>query len=187
METSKTGKYFKYAIGEIVLVVIGILIALSINNWNENQKTKREELIVLKNLVEDLNAAKTQSTLDIKNDSLTMHIIIAVLKDKESFFEKYKGKSADSIAFEIFWNTNPSTPVINSYSDIKSSGKLSIISSKLIKDRFTLLEENINDLSNIIKDLISVHQLRIDDIVANNLNFERIVGANLYITTEFNE
>jgi hypothetical protein len=35
---NKTGKYFKYAIGEIVLVVIGILIALSINNWNENQK-----------------------------------------------------------------------------------------------------------------------------------------------------
>ena len=35
---NKTGKYFKYAIGEIVLVVIGILIALQINNWNENQK-----------------------------------------------------------------------------------------------------------------------------------------------------
>ena len=38
MEKNKTGKYFKYAIGEIVLVVIGILIALSINNWNERRK-----------------------------------------------------------------------------------------------------------------------------------------------------
>jgi hypothetical protein len=36
----KTGKYLKYAIGEIILVVIGILIALSINNWNENRKTE---------------------------------------------------------------------------------------------------------------------------------------------------
>ena len=36
MEKNKTGKYFKYAIGEIVLVVIGILIALQINNWNED-------------------------------------------------------------------------------------------------------------------------------------------------------
>ena len=35
---NKTGKYFKYAIGEIILVVIGILIALKINNWNENKK-----------------------------------------------------------------------------------------------------------------------------------------------------
>jgi hypothetical protein len=34
----KTSKYFKYAIGEIVLVVIGILIALQINNWNEHRK-----------------------------------------------------------------------------------------------------------------------------------------------------
>lgn len=37
MEKNKTGKYFKYAIGEIVLVVIGILIALSINNWNQDK------------------------------------------------------------------------------------------------------------------------------------------------------
>lgn len=36
MNQNKTGKYFKYAIGEIVLVVIGILIALGINNWNAN-------------------------------------------------------------------------------------------------------------------------------------------------------
>ena len=38
LKKNKTGKYLKYAIGEIVLVVIGILIALSINNWNENKK-----------------------------------------------------------------------------------------------------------------------------------------------------
>jgi hypothetical protein len=36
----KTTKYFKYAIGEIILVVIGILIALQINNWNENNSIK---------------------------------------------------------------------------------------------------------------------------------------------------
>jgi hypothetical protein len=41
MEKNTTGKYFKYAIGEIVLVVIGILIALSINNWNENRKDEK--------------------------------------------------------------------------------------------------------------------------------------------------
>ena len=35
--TNQSGRYFKYAIGEIVLVVIGILIALSINNWNSQR------------------------------------------------------------------------------------------------------------------------------------------------------
>ena len=49
---NKTGKYFKYAIGEIVLVVIGILIALQINNWNEERKANISEnkaLLALKN------------------------------------------------------------------------------------------------------------------------------------------
>jgi len=40
LNEGKTTKYFKYAIGEIILVVIGILIALSINNWNVSRITK---------------------------------------------------------------------------------------------------------------------------------------------------
>ena len=41
---NKTGKYFKYAIGEIFLVVIGILIALQINNWNEDRLEGLKEI-----------------------------------------------------------------------------------------------------------------------------------------------
>ena len=48
MEKNKTGKYFKYAIGEIVLVVIGILIALQINNFNEQRKDSEKEQVVFK-------------------------------------------------------------------------------------------------------------------------------------------
>ena len=59
MEQNKTGKYFKYAIGEIVLVVIGILIALSINNWNEQRKTNRTEYEILQNLLRDLQDRKS--------------------------------------------------------------------------------------------------------------------------------
>ena len=49
LSKGKTGKYLKYAIGEIILVVIGILIALQINNWNEDRKSdnKGKELIRL--------------------------------------------------------------------------------------------------------------------------------------------
>jgi hypothetical protein len=54
-EKNRTGKYFKYAIGEIVLVVIGILIALSINNWNEERKVNETELQLLENLRNDLS------------------------------------------------------------------------------------------------------------------------------------
>jgi hypothetical protein len=51
----KTGKYFKYAIGEIVLVVIGILIALSINNWNENRKRNKIKRNYYNQVLQDLS------------------------------------------------------------------------------------------------------------------------------------
>ena len=54
MEKNNPGKYLKYAIGEIVLVVIGILIALSINNWNANQKIETEMFNYLTNSREAL-------------------------------------------------------------------------------------------------------------------------------------
>jgi len=47
-------KYMRYAIGEIVLVVIGILIALQINNWNENRKTKLRSQVYINEIVNDL-------------------------------------------------------------------------------------------------------------------------------------
>jgi len=56
MEKNKTGKYFKYAIGEIVLVVIGILIALSINNWNENRKSNLKETQILNEIANSINS-----------------------------------------------------------------------------------------------------------------------------------
>ncbi|NKI30420.1 DUF6090 family protein [Croceivirga thetidis] len=66
LSEGKTGKYFKYAIGEIFLVVIGILIALQINNWNESRKADialKEYLVKIKsNTLEDI----------IELDSLTI-------------------------------------------------------------------------------------------------------------------
>ena len=50
------GRYFKYAIGEIVLVVIGILIALQINNWNENRKNRIAEADYYCRILEDLES-----------------------------------------------------------------------------------------------------------------------------------
>ncbi|WP_411768653.1 DUF6090 family protein [Winogradskyella sp. A3E31] len=54
MEQNKTGPYIKYAIGEIILVVIGILIALQINNWNENRRTASLARSYLSDIKKDL-------------------------------------------------------------------------------------------------------------------------------------
>ena len=57
-DDNKPLKYIRYAIGEIVLVVIGILIALSINNWNEEKKNRIKEKIILETILSDLKTNK---------------------------------------------------------------------------------------------------------------------------------
>ncbi|WP_375324520.1 DUF6090 family protein [Flagellimonas sp. GZD32] len=64
LSDGKTRKYLKYAIGEIVLVVIGILIALQINNWNENRKDARMEIQVLREISDNLG----EDILSLEND-----------------------------------------------------------------------------------------------------------------------
>jgi len=54
MEKGKTTKYLKYAIGEILLVVIGILIAISINNWNQNRIDNNIEMIYYQRFLDDV-------------------------------------------------------------------------------------------------------------------------------------
>jgi hypothetical protein len=53
MEQNKTSRYLKYAIGEILLVVIGILIALQINNWNQNRQDQKQQVKLIVQLLED--------------------------------------------------------------------------------------------------------------------------------------
>ena len=61
MRTGKTGKYFKYAIGEIILVVLGILIAIQINNWN----TSRNEITKLNSILNIVKVDLVKDTLNI--------------------------------------------------------------------------------------------------------------------------
>ena len=80
MEKNKTGKYLKYAIGEIVLVVIGILIALSINNWNENKKKKDTVKVYLQNFVEDLKDDRKNMELLEGHNIFRYHSLQHLLK-----------------------------------------------------------------------------------------------------------
>ena len=72
---NKTSKYFKYAIGEIVLVVLGILIALQINTWSEGRKAVVHERALLSKLVEDLRADSASFAMNTANlaKSIALH------------------------------------------------------------------------------------------------------------------
>ena len=71
------GKYFKYAIGEIILVVIGILIALQINNWNQNRLDSNQEQQILLQLKSEFQ--ENLKELDAK-DTMRKHMIYSIEK-----------------------------------------------------------------------------------------------------------
>jgi len=84
---NKTGKYLKYAIGEIVLVVIGILIALQINNWNEKRQNRLKVdnllLKIQKNLKSDLAEINAITTWYATKDSLMYLVLGNKLTEKD--------------------------------------------------------------------------------------------------------
>src|SRR5210317_2353909 len=69
---NKLSKYIIYALGEIILVVIGILIALQINNSNEDRKQRKQELHYLKNLKTDLNLniSELDKYIEVRNSRI---------------------------------------------------------------------------------------------------------------------
>lgn len=81
------GKYFKYAIGEILLVVIGILIALQINNWNEQKKTVQKEFEVLEAITSDLDVNIEELNLLMNNEELNLNKILGSIELLIDFLE----------------------------------------------------------------------------------------------------
>ena len=75
---NQMGKYFKYAIGEILLVVIGILLALQINNWNENRKFRNQEIKLVRQLLQDAknDSIFYKSRLDFFNDQISSYQLL---------------------------------------------------------------------------------------------------------------
>ena len=170
------GIYILYASGEIVLVVIGILFALQIDNWNETNKIKKEELGILVNLCENLYEAKKESSRLIAEEINSRDYIVSALTMNSTGDSILLNSNSDSIFYFIIWDVQYDAPVINSYTDIKNTGKTGLIMNQKIRQGFTTLELSINHLQTRINDRLRVQQLRIDEIAINDINFVRIAS-----------
>ncbi len=133
LEQNKMGKYFKYAIGEIILVMIGILLALQVNNWNNNRIAQNEEKEVIAKLHNDfLENKKNLNTyldgLSRKMDSqITLMNFIGTSKE-----ELYK-HNLDSL-FYVSFGAPEIAFADNTIKNIMQSGKLNILKNKKITD-----------------------------------------------------
>ncbi len=135
----KAGRYLKYAIGEIILVVIGILIALQINNWNEERKESKLELEILSGLSSDLTNNKVKITNMISRDSIIIvgnQYILSLLKDYNSSFHDSLQFSFGNInRYDVFF------PQGMAYESLKSKGFHIIKNDSLRTDIIELYDE----------------------------------------------
>ncbi|MFC3879842.1 DUF6090 family protein [Algoriphagus namhaensis] len=123
----------KYALGEIILVVIGILIALSINNWNEDRKERlkeRELLIQLQSEFES-NLKQLNEKVSIRNDMISSCFKLL------DYIDHPENQEPDSINSYLAKTLLVPTfdPIVN---DIMTSGRIQLIQNSRLKELLTL-------------------------------------------------
>lgn len=140
---NKFSKYLLYAIGEIFLVVVGILIALQINNWNELRKTHLQDLEFLNNLKVELSidiAALTAKITEYQEINSTIRNTVTLFDtaDYELTPEEHQVIVSALSQFQIFTPINKN---INRNDLIIAQGTIDRIDKELNRKFLTYLEE----------------------------------------------
>ena len=144
---NKFSKYMLYAIGEIVLVVIGILIALQINTWNQNRLEVSEEKVILNNIhAEFLQNKETlkKTVLEINLSFNSGKKLFNLIGKERSEIEKH---NLDSLIFSALEYAS-FRPTENTISDLLQSGRLQLLKNTNLKDLLYLWSRNIMGYEN---------------------------------------
>ena len=135
IKENKTTKYLLYDIGEIVLVVIGILIALQINNWNEYRKERFKEKAYLARLKEDLTFDKKVIE---RNKYFYQDVFVAgslVLSHAEG---ENNIAASNWHILTAYFHASQIWPMLmrsSTFEELKSSGELSLIRNIVLRNR----------------------------------------------------
>jgi hypothetical protein len=185
MKKGKTSAYLLYAFGEIILVVIGILIALQVNNWNIDRQNKDAEKQYLQRLLLDLDAdlseAKVMVNVNQYKEALGIYVLNRLGSDTENLknneiYRSIRSTFLDSVANSP-WSFGERITRIRMYQmfnitddtfkDLISSGKIDIIKSEKIKkeilNHYGILEDRMQ-----LQYLKEVERNRFVDLLAKN-------------------
>lgn len=159
----KTSKYFKYAIGEIILVVIRILIALQINNWNEKRKQNRNLREVYSNLL-----------LDIKSDSISYIQNLKELKDIDFLQEQLYKTGVENDTTIVIENTSiirflPNYNPITKDNDPFLATK---ITNESIRKEILIYLRNMKDMDDIYSELDEVIKTKMRVYLGNKKKYK---------------
>lgn len=149
MSQNQTSRYLKYAIGEIILVVIGILIALQINNWNDVIKTKNYEQEILslisQNLKNDSIALSTQIAFSKEATNLTDNLLAEF--SKGIYSNDLNQKLGKIISFEMFKSQS------SAFEILKSKG-IDVISDRALQlELISYYDQNLHSVYEALEDV----------------------------------
>ena len=185
---NKFSKYLIYAVGEIVLVVIGILIALGVNNWNQDKKDQRlgKELLIRiqRDLVKD--TLNFKSSID-RNNRLRKDLksLLVNLYDGVDSIEEVQSMSEtwDQLLDQAF------SPNDNTYQSILSSGSLGLIANQDLKDAIINLYSDYEE-TKVLLSSISDWMIGLASNMDSHTNFIKFGStvSDIYTTADmFNE
>ncbi len=197
IDTGKTTKYLKYALGEIILVVIGILIALQLNEWNDERKILREEQVVLVKLHEE-----SESIVNYLQNhyDLSISLVEYIEKSARALNEGTLGDmSVDEFGFGVFGTAyfEAIAPPKSTYLELNNTGKIQIIRSENIRtslsDYYSYLEYTNTQLvyfrNQFTKpveaggnDFIYSYDPNSAAKIKSNINFENLTKNKLFIS-----
>ncbi|ULC58721.1 hypothetical protein MBM09_12460 [Flaviramulus sp. BrNp1-15] len=177
LSENKFSKYLFYAIGEIILVVIGILIALQINNWNQKKINRAEERNYYSNIKRQLNEDKNTiaANIDYNNNFLKQFkYAIEIIENNDRTLADTLAKiSVNLLEFSDFHRQS------NIYETMVNSGEIKLLKNQQIIEKLQLLEEKyilINKLEDThsqavlgfsvpaIVNTIKVYKMKVEDI-----------------------
>ncbi|MCO5724144.1 DUF6090 family protein [Robiginitalea marina] len=154
---NKYSKYLLYAFGEIMLVVIGIVIALQIDNWNEERKLRIEEQILLKQLKDEYiaNLEQLDGKIAIRN------LLIKSSKELLTCFDNPDAANRDSVISRLgnLSLTVTYDPIDN---DLVASGKINMIQNEKLKKLLTKWSTDVIQVQEVEVIYLNAH---------NNVNF----------------
>ena len=176
---NQKGKYLKYAIGEIVLVVIGILIALQINNWNENRKKEALKKSYVTNLINDLKKDTVQLNGRLKLNRLLLENIDSVktyldttnLNVKKLYLQLSNSNRKFGLRVKNTYN-------VNTFNILISSGNIDLFSNSFTNElmelnRLQLAERQVSE-GNSSSFFESLSNMRRDYLDADVLKNEKL-------------
>ena len=131
---NKISSYLRYAIGEILLVVIGILIALQVNNWNEQRKLNNERKALIESLISDFKETREIITAkEVENDQsikrTSRFLSLSYTNNENVSVDSLQYYLSGAFTYPFF------TPTLTSYQQAVATGKIGLIKDKaFLKD-----------------------------------------------------